>query len=133
MATQAFINAQIFYAGYEFTSQMNRVDLTLEVEALDNTVFGQTTRTRTGGLKNARATAAGFWTAGAGSVDDVGFNSVNLEDAVFMLFPEGITEGSTSTGAGAMFKVSESRYTFGGAVGELLPFTLDVMGRGVIA
>ena len=133
MSTIAFTNAQVFYAGYEFTSQMNRVELTFEVEALDNTVFGQTTRTRTGGLKNARATEAGFWTAGVGGIDDVGFNSVNLEDAVAMIFPEAITEGSTSTGSGTMFKVSQSRYTFGGAVGELLPFTLELMGRGVIA
>ena len=110
---------------------MNRVELGFSAESLDNTVFGQTTRTRTSGLKDARATAAGFWTAGVGNVDDVGFNAMAGEDQVVMLFPDAVAEGATSTGVGFMFKVLHARYSLGGTVGELLPFTLELQGRGV--
>ena len=55
---------------------------------------------------------------------------VGSTDDVFMLFPAGLTEGSTSTGSGYMFKTTLARYTVGGAVGDLLPFTLDAEGRG---
>lgn len=124
-------DAKVFFAGYDLSGQHNRIELTNEVEALDNTAFGQATRTRTKGLFNSRATGAGFWQAGTGNVDAVIFESLALDDAVVMLFPEAITEGATSTGSGYMFKVTESRNTLGGAVGELLPFTLDLQGRGV--
>ena len=93
MASVVFTDARVFYAGYEFTSQHNRVELSYGVESLDNTVFGSTTRTRTGGLKTGRATTAGFWEGGVGNIDQVLFDSMALDDAVVLLFPQGITEG----------------------------------------
>ena len=111
-------DAKVFFAGYDLSGQHNRIELTHEVEPLDNTTFGSTTRTRTKGLFNSRATGAGFWQAGTGNVDAVTFESLALDGALVMLFPEAITEGATSTGSGYMFKVTESRVTFGGAVGD---------------
>ena len=47
------------------------------------------------------------------------------------MFPEGISEGSTSTGIGFAFKVTESRFSLGGAVGIITPFTFEAQGRGI--
>ena len=79
----------------------------------------------------ARATGAGFWEAGTTGVDELLFAGVGTDDVVLTLFPEAIVEGSTSTGAGFAFQVTQSRYTLGGAVGELLPFDFAVESRGV--
>lgn len=126
-------NSKIFFAGYEFSATLNQVSLEYGAEALDATKFGDAGRVNQGGLKTSRATANGFWGAGANSVDQVLFDSMGLDDAVLMVFPDAITAGATSTGSGYMFKVVEARYTLGGAVGVLAPFTLEVEGRGADA
>lgn len=124
-------NAKIFLAGYELSGDLNQISLEYAAESLDATVFGNASRVRQGGLKTSRASARGFWQAGSNAVDPVLFDTIALADAVLVAFPETITEGATSTGSGYMFKVTEARYGFGGAVGDLLPFTLEAEGRGV--
>lgn len=124
-------NAKILLGGLDVSGQSNRVALEYSAEALDATVFGASTRTMKGGLKVARATGAGFWEAGTTGVDELLFAGVGTDDVVLTLFPEAIVEGSTSTGAGFAFKVTQSQYTLGGAVGDLLPFDFAVESRGV--
>lgn len=123
-------NAKIFFGGYEFSSKFNQVALEYGAESLDATKFGDSSRVQQGGLKTSRVTGGGFWEAGVGLVDEVMFDSIGLADAVVIVFPDAITEGATSTGAGFMFKVTEARYTLGGAVGVLTPFTFEAEGRG---
>mgnify|MGYP001560340394 CR=1 FL=1 len=130
MGSVAFTNAKIFFAGYDISAQFNQIALAYDAESLDETTFGNSTRTRKGGLKTSRASGGGFWEAGANKIDPILFESLALEDAVVMVFAEGVTEGSTSTGSGHMFKSTLARYNLGGAVGDLLPFTLEAEGRG---
>lgn len=130
MSSVVLTNAKILLAGYDLSGDFNQIALEYQAESLDATVFGNTSRVRQGGLKTSRATGAGFWQAGNNAVDPVLFDNVGVDDTVLMVFPGGITEGSTSTGSGYMQKVTTGRYGFGGAVGELLPFTIEVEGRG---
>ena len=129
-----FTNAEIYLGGVEFTAQFNQVSLTFEAEPLDETVFGLATRKMKGGLKHSVAQGAGFFQADGGSaVDPIMFDGVGVSDAVLSLFPEGITEGSTSTGAGYALKVVQTTFSWGETVGALLPFSFEAQGRGIQA
>jgi len=125
-----FTNANLFYGGYSIAGQHNQMALEFSAEALDATTFGADTRTMKGGLKGASLSGAGFFEAGVGKVDQVFYDSHALADAVVMLFPEAIGEGTTSTGSGYMMRANLLRYETGGAVGELLPFSVSAEGRG---
>ena len=126
-----FTNAKIFIAGYDLSGDFNEVALEYEAESLDTTVFGSATRTMRGGLKASRVNGRGFVQHGANLVSEALFNEVGRDDRVVMLFPDGITEGATSTGSGYMFKAVETQYQHGGAVGEMLAFDFAAEGRGV--
>lgn len=128
-----FRNAQVFFAGYNVSGDLNQVALTHEAESLDGTTFGASTRTRKGGLRESTLTGAGLWQAGAQLVDPVLFDLVGSTDDVAHVFPDGITEGSTSTGSGYMLKMTEGNYRLGGRVGELIPFSFEARDRGVQA
>ena len=130
MPTNVFTNADIYLGGYRVTGDFNQIGLEYQAESLDATVFGNDTRVKKGGLKMSRVSGAGFWQAGANAVDPVFFEMVGSTDDVVMVFPNGITEGATSTGSGYMFKTTLAKYSPGGAVGDLLPFTIEAEGRG---
>ncbi len=125
-------DAKLLVAGYDHSGQMNQVAIDLEAESLDATVFGNSSRVRRGGLTSARVQARGFWQAGSSNhIDPAAFEGIAVQDVVVCAFPEVIKEGATSTGSGYMLKAEVARYGLGGAVGDLLPFTLDAVGRGV--
>ena len=131
MSTVVFKSAEIFLGGVEVTGDFNEVAMSLEAESLDATVFGNATRVHKGGLKDASVTGGGFWQAGANAIDPTVFESFDVTEQVISLYPDGITEGSTSTGSGYAFKAMTAKYTLGGAVGALLPFSIEAHGRGV--
>ena len=127
-----FKDAKIFFGGYEPTTQHNQISLEYEVEALDETTFGATSRSMKGGLKRARVQGGGFLKAATGNIDPIYFDSIDLADAVFMLAPEEISEGSTSTGFVYGFKADLLSFTpVTGRVGELQGFTIAAEGRGI--
>lgn len=125
-----FTNASLFYGGYAIQGQHNQMGLEFSAEALDDTKFGADTRTMKGGLKVARLTGAGHFEAGVGKVNQIFMDDLAVSDVVVMLFPEAIGEGATSTGSGYMFRAVRLNYQTGGAVGELLPFSVSAEGRG---
>ena len=125
-----FTNAKVFIGGYDLSGDLNEVALEYGVEALDTTVFGASSRTMRGGLKTSRVTGRGFVQHGGGLVGESLFNELGQNDRLVMLFPDGITQGATSTGSGYMFKAVETQYSHGGAVGEMLSFDFAAEGRG---
>lgn len=137
MATITFTNAKVFIGGGALSAAFNQVAIDWSVESLDETTFGATSRKHKGGLDDARITGRGFWEGGAGAAADFNtpdaylFDDVALDDTVVALFPDGITEGSTSTGAGYAFKPVVTRFNVGDRVGTLLPFDFEAQGRGL--
>lgn len=125
-------DAKIFFGGYEPTAQHNQVELEWWSESLDETALGDGSRKMRGGLKVTRMTAAGFNEFGNDKVDKIYFESVSLSDAVVMVAPEEITEGSTSSGFVFGFKSLLASYSpLQNQVGELQGFSVTAEGRGV--
>ena len=131
MATVVYKNAMLQLGSVNLSAFVSELALSYEAESLDATTFGNATRVHKGGLKDATLSGGGFWQAGANAIDPTLFESFDVTEQVISLYPDGITEGSTSTGSGYAFKAMTARYTLGGAVGSLLPFTVEAHGRGV--
>ena len=127
-----FKNCVVLYDGLDLRSDLNQVAIEDGVESLDATVFGNDTRVHKGGLRTSRVTMRGYVQYGALLVDPQLFDRVGADaDHLVHLFPDGITEGSTSTGSGYAMKAMSASYTVGGSVGDLLPFDFAAEGRGV--
>lgn len=132
MATLVFKDAKVYLDGYDLSGDHNQLALSYEAESLDATVFGNATRVKRGGLRVARATGSGYWQAGANALDPTLFDLLGLDDKVVTVFADGITEGTTcGSGSGFTMKAVAGQYRVGGAVGDLLPFTLEAEGRGI--
>jgi hypothetical protein len=69
MAKFAAIDHKITVAGVDFSANLNSVELSQEADELETTAFGQTFRTRIGGLKTGSVTLNFMQDFGAGSVD----------------------------------------------------------------
>ena len=131
MATVTFRDVRIFFGGYEITGQMNEAAMSMEADALDETVFGRTSRSFKGGIRTENANAKGYYYAGAvDSPDPAIFDLMGVSDVPIVIFPEDITVGSTSSGYGYAMLSVETKFSIGGKVGELLPFDFEAKGRG---
>lgn len=133
MATVLYRNARVLVDGYEFTSSFTELAVEYSAELLDNTVFGADTRTRKGGLFNAKVSGKGFAEFAANLAAYVLWGNVGTDDVVFSLYPDGITEGATGSGTGYAMKGTIDKFDLGGKVGQLLEFTLSVASRGIAA
>jgi hypothetical protein len=69
MAKFAATDYKITVAGVDFSTNLNSVELSQEADDLETTAFGQSWRSRIGGLKNASLTLNFMQDFGAGSVD----------------------------------------------------------------
>lgn len=125
MASFAFVDAQIFVAGYDFTGDSNQVALKAEVEELDATTFRSGgTRERKGGLRNTSADVSGFWQSDdVDAVDPQVFPALGVPNRVVTLSPTG-TEGDVAY----LFRGGKFSYDMFGQVGELTPFSLSMLG-----
>ena len=132
MSTAHFRNAKIFVDGYEISGDSASVSVLITSEMLDETCFGDSTRSHKGGLENATVEASGHWDAAAGRVDRIMFSLVGSDDKIVTVFADGITEGSTTGKGFAMKGVLES-YDLTGDVASLLDFSAVVNGRGIEA
>lgn len=125
---QLFYNANVFLDGYSLRGSLNIVTVDYSAASLDATTFGNASKTMQGGLKTYNMTGKGFFQAGAGTILE-GLISVGNDAAAVMVFPDAIVEGSTSTGAGYMFPVTEAKVSFGGKVGDLESIDFTAAGR----
>lgn len=130
MSTVHFRNAVILFRGVDMSGFHNELGVEYAAESLDDTVFGDTTRSHKGGLTTVRVTGRGYVEYGADLPDPTYFDRVGTDDDVLTVFPDGVTVGST-TNRGFACKVMTAQVNQGGAVGTLLPFDLAFEGRGI--
>ena len=71
MAKFAATDYKITVAGTDFSTNLNSVELALEADDVETTAFGQSFRTRIGGLKSGTVTLNFMQDFGSGSVDAV--------------------------------------------------------------
>lgn len=118
-------NAKIYLAGYDLSGDFNQVAVAVEAEEVDDTMFGDTTRTRLGGLKTAAVEGRGAWNGGA-NTDKPMFDRIGTANVPVMVGSDGADAGEFAYFLQAM----AASYQVGGAVGDLLPFDLSAMASG---
>lgn len=130
MATIVFKDAVMLIDGSSLETALQELNVEYGAEMLDATVFGLNTRTNKGGLYTGSMSGRGIFKTEV-NVEGVFFGKNGLDGSVCVVFPEGVTEGSGSTGRGvAMLGVVE-QFDLGGAVGTLGSITWAVRTQGL--
>ena len=126
----AFTDAVILVGGFDLTADSNEVSVEFSAETVDATSFGDGARKRMGGLQTGTISGGGHFNAGANKADEALFNLTGTNDTPVVVFPNGITAGTTTERGYAMQGVV-SEYNFGGTVGAMTPFSFTVEGSGI--
>jgi hypothetical protein len=132
MASVHYRDAYIIVDGAALRASFSELSIEMGSETLDETAFGDTTRTNKGGLLTGSVSGRGHCEFGANEVEAVLFALVGVDGTPVVVFPDGITPGSSQAGTGyAMLGVVDV-FKVGGAVGTLLPFEMSMQTRGVV-
>lgn len=120
MTVKALLNAGLYVAGHDFTTDTNQGQMVLEAAVLDKTTFGSDGWTEnTTGLKTLAFNYSGFWqSATDDAVDPDSYNDLAVERVHTWMAEEVETEPAY------LFNAAKSSYTLGGEVGPLAPFAL---------
>ena len=125
MANSVLTNAGLWVAEYNLAGDANMLSLGSAAEMLDDTVIGDSFRSRCGGLKKFAFAAEGFWND---TVDAYAFADVGLSNVPVTIAPVALTAGSTAF-IGLM---SQGDYTpHNASVGELSKFSISGEGVGL--
>lgn len=122
-------DAHVLINGSDLRAELHTLALDYAAELLDATVFGSDTRIMQGGLKTAKVEAVGFFQSGDGALEQVAFSLAGVDDTVFVLFPDGVTEGAVSSGMGYALRGTVGDMKFGRGVGKLVEVSLSAQGR----
>ena len=126
MATQVLSDAKIYVGEHDLSGDHNAVALDYSAELLDDTVFGDATRSKKGGLKVVGFSGEGLWSGGADLVDDALFANIAVADVPITVVPA----GETLANACYLFRANSGSYEVGGAVGEMMRFSVSAEGSG---
>lgn len=122
MATVVLTNSKLYVAQFDFSGQFNSLGLNYDAEALDETVFGNDTRSNRAGLKTFSYDHRGFFdpNTGVDGIDEEMHGNVGLENVVMTIAPETGADGERAYSG----EIVQTQYSPGGAVGELLQFSV---------
>lgn len=120
MTVKALLNAGLYVAGHDFTTDSNAGQLQLGAAVLDKTTFGSDGWMENAlGLKTLEFSFSGFWDSQVqDSVDTEAFGGLALER------PYTWTMDEVETEPAYLFNAAKTNYSLGGEVGPLAPFTL---------
>jgi len=116
-------DAKIWIDGYDFSSQMTATAINYDSEALDDTTFGDSTRSNTGGLKGVALSHEGNWDS---SPDNIFFQNIGVSDVPVSVSPDTGGDGDLAYTLLSQF----STYSPGGAVGEIYKFSFNGVATG---
>jgi hypothetical protein len=124
MGSFALVDVTTHIGGYDWTTDMNQMTFGLEAEGLDNTTFGNGGwRSRLAGLRDINAELAGYWQAGATSVDVEAFTKMGTANEVVTMGPTNV-EGETAY----LWRGEKLTYDLFGNIGEVTPFNVAMTG-----
>lgn len=124
MATLTLRDATVFGAGYDFSADLNEVGLDFSCTELDDSAFGDTFRSRIGGMADSDFMMKGWWqSASLNAPDPQITTNFSVANTVMTISPDG-TDGSV---AYFMRRISLD-YSIGDKVDTVLPFSLT--GKG---
>lgn len=131
MGTLTFTDGYISVDSNDISGDSNQINMTYEAEALDDTVFGDDTRSNKGGLKNWSFEVQGFSDFDDSAADDILFPLVGTVVAIEVR-PTSDSVGSNNpkyTGNGLIQSYSPIQ----NSVGELAGFSLNISAAGTLA
>ena len=122
-------DAKVLYDGRDISGDLNTVGLEYTAELVDCTAFGDITRRRLAGLLDVNANHQGFWdhVGASDSLDKELFDKIGLAANGLMSMSD---SGGTLGDVGFSFIGREGEYAPGASVGEILAFTITVVGDG---
>jgi hypothetical protein len=119
VGTHAALDVTTWLSGYDLTGDSNQTATAIEYDALVDTRFGMRGQSRIAGLESVNTSVNGYVSFGTGEVDDV--LTAGLTGAhPLSQSPDG-TEGSVAW----FWQARTFMYQVGGALGEVLPFSLS--------
>lgn len=117
MATYVVTSPKVWFAQYKLDTDMIAYAADYGAEMQDNSVFGDTTRSRLGGMKTLALSLEGF--ANTSNSDVALFGAVGVQNKPITIGP--ITGAEDETGFCMQATVGE--YSPGGALGEMFKFS----------
>jgi hypothetical protein len=126
MATQVFSNCKLYVNEFNLSGSMNKLANVYTAEMLDDTTFGDDTRSNLGGLKKGVFANEGLYDAGAGLPDTIIFPLIGVQDTLQTTCFQAGAEGQVAY----MCKVMAAEYTHGGAVGDIHSFSYSAESTG---
>lgn len=115
-------NTKLWLDKYNLTGDLYKIDLQESVELLDNTVFGDDTRSRIGGLKSVKLDNEGLWQGDDDAVDDALFGKIGVRNVPVSVSPDGVVS--------YLFRATQGLYQPGAEVGQILRFSVSAEGSG---
>lgn len=112
-------------AGYDMTTDLNKMTVKADVEDKESTTFGTGGwKSRVGGLRDFSLDLSGFWqSATSGAIDPEAWSAVGVADRVVSVSPTGVAGATCYMG-----QAGELSYEVFGQIGEITPFALKMMG-----
>lgn len=132
MATIVFRDAELLIGGVSLKAALHDLTVDYSAEMLDETTMGDDTRVFRGGLFNGQISGAGYFDGVVGT-EAVLWPQTGTDDVIFAVFPDGVTEGSLTTGRGFAMKGVLNEFNMGGQVGTLLDINFAAASRGIEA
>jgi hypothetical protein len=124
MATYVQTDVKWWLGEFDLSADFNAVSLAAGVDLVDNTVYGDDTRSVAGGLQTVRLEGEGYWDS---PVDAALYSAVGLADTVVSIGP---VDGSETSPAFFAQLVSGEYAPISGAVGDMAAFRVSGDGRG---
>ncbi len=132
MSTVVYRDAELLVGGVSLKAALHELGIEYAAEMLDETTFGDDTRINRGGLFTGGISGVGFFDGAVGT-EAVLWPNTGVDDTIFAVFPDGVTEGSLTTGRGYAMKGVLNEFDLGGQVGELLDISFAAQSRGIEA
>jgi len=129
MAINVLKDCKFYVGGYDFSGQMNKLEISVENEKLNSTTFGADTKHYEPGLQDVKLSHAGFVSMGVGEVDDIIADALSVKDQILTTAAESGADGEFATS----FKGMIAQYVPGGKVGELYGFVVEASASSAIA
>jgi hypothetical protein len=120
-----FKDVKVYAHGYDLSGDLNACAFEYGADMLDGTKFGHGTRVNSPGLATARLSHEGHWRAnGTDAPDDVIFPRIGTANVIATVSPQTGAVGEVAY----FFQAVHSEYSLGGAIGDLLPFSVVAEG-----
>ena len=121
MAQIVMSDCKVWAGGYDVSGSLNAIALLDAPDALDNTTFGCTAKSRKKGLEVVTADLEGFWSAPS---PDVHFSSLGVASGMTIAPVKTVGTPAYS------FRSQNIEYTLGGMIGELCKFSVKAESIG---